>query len=200
MAYSAQSSTRIIVGDSILKNIRNINDSSIYSLSGITIDELTNKIGQIVSNHVNCKTILIHCGTNNLGRHSTPQIISKFQELISTIQTKNPLIRILISSILPRISQDPDMNAVTDHINHLLKELCAKNGCHFEASYKVFYKKNKTDPNLFTDGLHPSMTGTKRFRQFYCQRLSEMGNKATSPFSKHLYLRRSEWQHVDIHM
>jgi lysophospholipase L1-like esterase len=124
--------------------------------------------------------------------------MQKFQTIIDQTKLKYHRTSLLISSILPWADASDSMNLRIELINSKLRDLCTQNKCHFVASYKVFLKKGKVEPGLYIDGLHLNIHGTKRLRQFFCQRLSEMGSKPTNPFSSAFYLRRAQWQGVSI--
>jgi hypothetical protein len=191
-------STRIIVGDSILKNVRNISDCHIYSLSGISIFELSTKICEILSVCPDTRVIMIHAGTNNMSSHSVSKILKEFENLIDQIKPKYPNIPLLLSSILPRPCDDVHMSAKIEYTNCLLRDLCVRRKCFYVASTKVFFKAGKLCHELFVDGLHLSKEGTKRLRQFFCQRLAELGTKPSNPYCHSYYLRRCEWQSTNI--
>jgi hypothetical protein len=93
--------SRVIIGDSIVKHVRNINDCNVYSLSGISLGELPPKIDEIMSSLPTITTLLIHCGTNNLERSSVTEIMQKFQTIIDQTKLKYHRTSLLISSILP---------------------------------------------------------------------------------------------------
>jgi lysophospholipase L1-like esterase len=188
----------MIVGDSILKNIRNIYDCHIFSLSGASLNEISTKFDEAIFHCPEAKTVLIHGGTNDLINQDVTSMIAKYEALIEKIHSNHPNISLQISCILPRPRDDASIDMKRKRVNHLLRDLCVKKRCFYVASDKVFYKSGKLINELFTDGLHLNMTGTKRLRQFFCQRLSELGAKPTNPFCHAHYMRRNEWQNSDL--
>jgi lysophospholipase L1-like esterase len=191
-------SSRVVIGDSILKNIRNINDCHIFSLSGASLDEISSKIDEILTHCPDAKTLLVHGGTNDLNNQSVAQIITKYEHLIDKFKSKYPNMSLQLSCILPRPGDNIHINSKLDQVNHLLRNLCVAKRCFYVASNKVFYRSGSLCPDLFSDGLHLSMLGTKRLRQFFCQRLSELGCKPANPFCYASYLRRTEWHHKNL--
>jgi lysophospholipase L1-like esterase len=189
-----ETANRLVIGDSILKNVRHIRDSSIFSLSGITLDELSHLIPILLDLSPNAKCILVHCGTNNIGRDDTDAIIMKYQSIISAIASIKPSVKILLSSILPKFDKESNPDESVSEINSILWEKCKEWKCEFVASYKVVCRREKPCPVYFYDGIHLNKEGTFRFRQLLLQRLSELGTKPRSVFSSATYLRRNQWQ------
>ena len=47
-------------------------------------------------------TCVIHCGTNDIGSVSSDALVEKLKEVLSSVRTQNPDMKILISNITPR--------------------------------------------------------------------------------------------------
>jgi lysophospholipase L1-like esterase len=188
-----KSSSRLIVGDSILKNVRHIKDSSIFSLSGAKLDDVTRLMPDIISSCPNTSSVLIHCGTNDVDSFDLDEIVSKFENLIKTINNINPETKILISSILPKFDKNGESDPRISKINKAIWDKCASWRCFFVASFKVLSHEDEPCSAYFLDGIHLNKDATLRVRQFMTQRLAEWGNKPQSPFSSATYLKRSQW-------
>jgi hypothetical protein len=184
---------RLVLGDSILKNVRHIKDCAVYSLSGINLEELTRMVRQNPDLCKNYKTILIHCGTNNIQKDSKETIVLKFKLLIDEIRIINPSVNLLISDILARPIDHTSHGQRVIETNCLLRGKIPLWNCHLVASHKISFRNCKPVPELFLDGLHLNQNGTMKLKQFLSQRLSEYGTKPISHRCSSLYLRRHQW-------
>jgi hypothetical protein len=78
-------------------------------------------------------------------------------------------------------------------VNNRLKKVCSEWGVKFVATYKMTIRAGKPVTELYADGLHLTELGVKRVRQFFCMRLSEMGNKPLNARESSIYLKRWQW-------
>jgi lysophospholipase L1-like esterase len=185
--------SRVILGDSILRNVRNINDSNVISLSGSNFADITNLIMKYPIIISNAKSILIHCGTNHITKDPPNDIMIKFCSLIKAIKEINSDCAIVISSILPRPLDDNNSSKLVIDVNKLLKLECRKQNLSYIATNKLFLKYGSPLSDYFYDGLHLSPAGVMRLRQMFLQRLSSLGNKPTTHTSVSLYFKRFQW-------
>jgi lysophospholipase L1-like esterase len=186
--------SRLVLGDSLLKQVKYINDCDVYSLSGAKIEELTNFI---VKNHSIVSkpaSVLIHCGTNNISVDSEDCIISKFERMIEIIRTLNGKAKILISSILARPVDHSKYGLKCAKINKILRDMSKTWNVAFVASHKITLKFGKPKTEMYYDGLHLNAAAVKKFRQFISQRLCEYGTKPSILISgSNYYYRRIHW-------
>jgi uncharacterized protein YunC (DUF1805 family) len=185
--------SRIILGDSILRNIRNINDCNVISLSGANFVDLTHLIIKYPIIVTNAKSIMIHCGTNHITKEHTNDIIIKFCSMIKAIKGINSACTIIISSILPRPLDDSNNSRTVIDVNKLLKLECTKQNLRFISTNKLFLKYGKPQSDYFYDGLHLNPAGVLRLRQMFSQRLASLGNKPLTHTSASIYLKRFQW-------
>jgi hypothetical protein len=185
--------TRIIIGDSIVKNFRHIKDCDVYSFSGVSLEEMTKLISSYPSLISSVSTILLHCGTNNIEKDTTETILSKFEALVHVVKSINADAKILISSILPRPLDFSTLGFRATVINSSLKRKCLNWGVYFVATHKMTLKFGKFCPEFYQDGIHLNQPGVKRVRQFFCQRLAEFGSKPLDNVGSTLYLKRWQW-------
>jgi lysophospholipase L1-like esterase len=190
---SMKSHTRVILGDSIVKNIRHINDCNVISLSGSTFDDLSNLIAKYPEIISKASSILIHCGTNHITVDSPGTVLTKFCILTNLIIAINSDCKILISSILPRPRDDSTFGDKVKDVNKLLKLECSKKKFSFLMTNKLFLKHGKPIESYFYDGLHLSTSGNMRLRQMFSQRLATLGNKPTMQTCDYCYLKRHQW-------
>jgi lysophospholipase L1-like esterase len=183
----------VLLGDSILRNIRHISDSNVISLSGSTFSDLTNLISKHPSIISNASTILIHCGTNHISKEPVHNIMTKFHSLIKAIRDSNSKCKIIVSSILPRPLDDDSSNIIVKDVNNQLKAECTKQNMFYIATNKLFLKSGKPVSEYYYDGLHLTSTGVMRLRQMFSQRMAALGNKPTTHTSAAVYFRRHQW-------
>jgi len=79
--------------------------------------------------------IIIHLGTNDVNS-TTDKIIADFRELILLIKSTDSLVKIFISSILPRPVDFNYTGPKCKSINLLLCKICSQYNVHFIRSYK----------------------------------------------------------------
>jgi lysophospholipase L1-like esterase len=185
--------SRLIVGDSIIRDIRYIRDCEIMSLSGIRLEELAIRIRRIIPETQRPNTVLIHCGTNNIERDDPESIGLKIKEIIDEIKRPCSSTTVIVSAILPRPRDDELVRHKVKNVNVKLKANCPSWGAVFIATHRLMLKYGHPQSCYYRDGLHLNKEGTKRLRQFFSQRLAERGNKPTNDQTKTTYLRRSQW-------
>jgi lysophospholipase L1-like esterase len=139
------------------------------------------------------KTLIIHCGTNDVQNGTPDEIISRFETLVKSIKNLNHLMKILISSILPRPLDDSTNAPKVILTNKILKAKCLEWEVCFIRSNSIMIKHGKPVTSYFQDGLHLSAQGVVRLKQFFSQMLTEKGNKASKSDTSSLYMRRCDW-------
>jgi lysophospholipase L1-like esterase len=139
-------------------------------------------------------TILLHCGTNNVVKNNIPEIISKFENLITLLNRLNPNVKILISTILARPIDFDKYGAKCAELNQKLKTFCHDHHLGYVATHKITLKYGRPITDLYYDGIHLKDTGVRKLKQFLSQRLAEYGNRPTQLGFTSTYLKRSHWQ------
>jgi hypothetical protein len=179
-----------------VKHVRHVRDTNVLSLSGAKLDDITNLIQDLLDLCPNAKCTLVHCGTNNVDQDTCEEIVLKTVVLVTKIRQLKPDMKILVSSILPKLKTDGTWNKSVDQINEMLWAKSGPCQFYFVASYKVIVDCKTKMPNhdYYLDGIHLNKMGTLRLRQFLTQVLSEQGHKSQVVFSSSTYLRRSQWQ------
>ena len=123
-----------ILGDSIAKNIQGFkmkqainNDQNVYvkSFSGATVDCMNSYVCPTIKR--NPKTIILHCGTNDL---SSPQaacnITQDIIDLAKTLETGNNAV--IVPGLVPR---GDFLNGKVTEVNKVLKQLCQSKNLKF---------------------------------------------------------------------
>ena len=131
-----------IISDSMAKNVTGIFGATPQIFSGKTISQVANKIQYGYATLEPFDYVIIHVGTNDLGdRAPYDHIISDFCNLIGICQNKKQAIKIIVSSILPRLV---DLN-ITDWVrrkvnDHLQKSMSKSMRFKYVCSYKPFMR------------------------------------------------------------
>ena len=75
--------------------------------------------------------IILHVGTNNLGRQNPQIIMSEYMGLIEVAQRNNPGANIILSAILPRLKDQWEHGREIVQINKELKKYTKERGVKF---------------------------------------------------------------------
>jgi hypothetical protein len=187
--------TRLIIGDSLLRNVRHVNDCNVISLSGIRLEELSDLIRIRPSTLSGYSSILVLCGTNNVGHDTIAIILEKLELLVRQIYMANEQAIVLLSSILARPLDHDRVGHMCAQLNRQLKVKCMEWGVKFVAAHKITLKFGKPINDLFYDGIHLKQPGVIKLRQYLSQRLAEYGTKAVNQtHGQSIYLRRQGWK------
>jgi len=96
----------ILLGDSILRNISNINNTQVMCYPGMTMK----KLGLLIAHDKipelkNKRLIVVHCGTNDASKHriDLDALLERIQFVIMAIREIVPNAIIAISHIIPRV-------------------------------------------------------------------------------------------------
>jgi lysophospholipase L1-like esterase len=157
----------LVITDSIGKYLEDIWYMELVAVRGARINSMKTMIKNKEINLSLYSHIIIHLGTNDVNS-TTDKIIADFRELILLIKSTDSLVKIFISSILPR---PVDFNLYTGSkcksINLLLCKMCSQYNVHFIRSYKRFSNKALPVRSLYAneDGcLHLNEAGQYELR------------------------------------
>ena len=121
--------------------------------------------------------IIIHLGTNDVVNSTTDKIIADFRELILLIKSTDSLVKIFISSILPRPVEINYTGPKCKSINLLLCKICSQYNVHFIRPYKRFKKKALPVRSLHAikdGGLHLNEAGQYELRRCFQHAINHM--------------------------
>ena len=108
-------------------------------------------------------TIVYHVGTNNVGQDSA-HIKDAFLYLLEVTRQRNPQVRVFLSEILPRRRDHSHTAPQVKAMNKWLKRWAAVEGCFIINGYHLFFSKKGELPKfLFSDDLHLSSAGCRKF-------------------------------------
>ena len=110
------------------------------------------------------KFVVIHTGSNDASCCYDPlYVANSVKECVFEVTLKNPIVNIIVSSVLPRLKAkqnlncDIDENGVIKEINGYLRDFCR--------DFSLVFVENWSDtpPELYyRDGIHLSLKGCKR--------------------------------------
>ncbi|MGL5942308.1 MAG: GDSL-type esterase/lipase family protein [Waterburya sp.] len=126
---------------------------------GWTIDKLTTLVDDGSLTEYQPDIVLLMAGTNDIIRHdSASKVITELNQLIDSLQTQLPDVKIFFSSIAPldpEILDEQRANTVTE-VNALLPELAEQQG---EGVTYVNGAGLLSTEDLVADGIHPNAAG-----------------------------------------
>jgi hypothetical protein len=146
------------------------------------------------STYQNGKVILLHCGTNDIPKTPIKDFIPKFKRLVDLIRINAPQIVIIVSAVLPRLRDDAIFYEKIKEVNFQVKKSCEEWRVWFVPSNRLMLRNGKPIVDYYYDGLHLNNHGIIRLKQYFSQKLSELGGKPTSVNSTTSYQKRSEWK------
>lgn len=154
----------------------NVDGLTVKSYRGATISDVENYIKRDNLFLYSYDCIILHVGTNDVKSRGVKQIMQAYKFLFRACRNvAGQAIRIVVSSILPRlIDYETTKNSVMQ-INHNLEQFCTKNNIKFVRSYKRFLHAGQPIPSLYATrdgGLHLNYEGTKQLRQCFINTLS----------------------------
>ena len=175
--------SRLLVGDSMVKHIKYLNDTDIVSFRGAKVEDLSKMLKNEAwkMQLMQYSTVLLFVGTNNIEGDLSKEHMCKYKELVSSLKALNPTWSIVLSSILPRPRDDEVNGYKVILMNYLLKKHSSSWGATFIPSYKLFMYKGHISKEYYCmqhyDRIHLNNSGVLRIRQYVQQKLSECGNR-----------------------
>ena len=177
----------LLIGDSIvfgLKRYKAVNKTFFPTAlnHGIRGDRVENVLWRLRNTRLNSnvKTVLIHCGTNNLDHNTPTDIVNGLMNTAPLIHLHHPHIKIIISGILPR----DDIHSPRRHriaiINGMLKERCAEtsNVYFLEHDHDWTWDDGRINANFYyVDDLHLVAKGNYKFAKKICSFICNLNNR-----------------------
>ena len=150
--------TTVVLGDSIVKNIRGFKmkeaidhqeNVHVYTFPGADIDAMNSHVTPTMKK--NPETIILHCGTNDLGGNDSAQTVAEnIAELAQALNTN--VNKVYVSGIVPRGDR---LNEKAMEVNEKLQRMCQRRKIQFIDNRNI-------DPQLHLNGsrLHLNYQGT----------------------------------------
>ena len=151
-----------LVGDSIVRHqdkefCRGNRNRSRVCHPGANIRFIADRIGEIQRD--DSEYVVVHVGTNDVGRHRSEEVIGRYRELIDRFKAGKG--RLVVSGMLPRFDVGKTVLSRMIGINDRVQEMCRQEE---RVSFVDFWEDFSRDRSLFgRDGLHLSQVGAARF-------------------------------------
>ncbi len=153
----------VLFGDSIVRHQdyefaeRMPGKRKVICKPGADLDRLTREANNLVIERAQQAVVIAHVGTNNLKRTRSEELLTKYRRFIETLKAKAG--RVIISAILPRITEDDELYSKLTYINRGVETICSELGVSYLDSYTPFV--NRTDM-FMGDGIHLNDVGNAR--------------------------------------
>ncbi|MGH0164410.1 UNVERIFIED_CONTAM: hypothetical protein FKN15_046840 [Acipenser sinensis] len=164
----------MIVGDSILRNtassVRSLDPltTTVCCLPGASVKHITENVDRLLEQTGDDPVVVVHIGTNNIGRDRPRSLQNKFRELGRKLKDKTKTV--VFSGILPAPCKGPYGQLEIQNHNAWLKSWCTQEGFTFLEHWTTFYNK---DYLYRWDGLHLNRKGTNLLRERILQEVQK---------------------------
>ncbi len=152
-AQSAAEPRTLIVGDSIIRNVRT-RTATTCCFPRATVSDVNKELRSIVMNHKTANRVIIHVGKNDIRKGQSELLKQDFSELFETLQRLE--VQSFISGPLP--ARGTNMFSRLLGLNTWLQRTCSTKGVNLIDNFNIFWGHRQ----LFKlDGLHPNKLGAR---------------------------------------
>ncbi len=152
-AQSAAEPRTLIVGDSIIRNVRT-RTATACCFPQATVSDVNKELRSIVMKHKTANQVIIHVGKNGIRKGQSELLKQDFSELFETLQRLE--VQSFISGPLP--ARGTNMFSRLLGLNTWLQITCSTKGVNFIDNFNIFWGHRQ----LFKlDGLHPNKLGAR---------------------------------------
>ena len=180
----------LLVGDSLVKGLARY--ASVWrqyfgSLGtclnfGIGGDRVQHVLWRLRHGELNCdpKIIVLHCGTNNIGKDSPKEIAEGLLTIVDQISIDCPYTRTVVTGLLPRDLEPSEFRNDIAEVNKILMENIEfsdemKNVFFLETAKDWILESGRLDESLyFTDCLHLVEAGDEKFAKAIKEKIDEV--------------------------
>ena len=153
-----------------------MNNTQIIAYRGITMEQLAVRIKDNKIPHLQSKQLIaIHVGTNNIDPRvgdSPDELFLKTRFMIDCIRQKLPTATIVISLILPRLTDFDITVARIKEYNYKVTNWASNLGVSVIPSYRNFVNHGRPIDSLYAiDNLHLKDTGTAVLQEYLSRTL-----------------------------
>lgn len=150
------SPTTLIVGDSIIRNVRFFNAAT-HCFPGSTVPVLLEKLPALLhSLPSSIKRVLVHIGSNDSARRQSELIKNDFMDLLNFLTSSGK--SVFISGPIPTVARGADSFSRILSLNTWLQSTCSTHNINFIDNFNLFWNRSL----LFkADGLHPNRNGSR---------------------------------------
>ncbi len=150
-AQGAAEPRTLIVGDSIIRNVRT-RTATTCCFPQATVSDVNKELRSIVMKHKTANRVIIHVGKNDIRKGQSELLKQDFSELFETLQRLE--VQSFISGPLP--ARGTNMFSRLLGLNTWLQRTCSTKGVNFIDNFNIFWGHRQ----LFKlDGLHPNKLG-----------------------------------------
>lgn len=179
----------IMIGDSIIKGLTRYPNvwrkyfGNINCLNfGVGGDRVQHVLWRLKNGELDCqpKIIVLHCGTNNIGRDPPLEIAEGLLTIVDEISHNCPKTRIIVTGLLPRDLKPSQFRQLVDDVNKILMENIEfsdemKNVFFLETEKDWVLDSGMLDESLyFTDHLHLVEAGDEKFAKAIRNKVDEV--------------------------
>lgn len=145
----------IIIGDSIVRNV-SINNAHTVSFPGATVAVITEKIQDVALSFPDADTLVLHVGTNDVGKRQSELLKRDFIRLFGVLEHFH--YSVSISGPTPTSGRGFGRFSRLLSLNTWLQSACRVHNVHFIDNFNLFWERG----DLFTaDGLHLNSAGAR---------------------------------------
>lgn len=178
-----------MIGDSIIKGLTRYPNvwrkyfGNINCLNfGVGGDRVQHVLWRLKNGELDCqpKIIVLHCGTNNIGRDPPLEIAEGLLTIVDEISHNCPKTRIIVTGLLPRDLKPSQFRQLVDDVNKILMENIEfsdemKNVFFLETEKDWVLDSGMLDESLyFTDHLHLVEAGDEKFAKAIRNKVDEV--------------------------
>ena len=179
----------LLIGDSLVKGLaryqsvwrKHFGDMSCLNL-GIGGDRVQHVLWRLKHGELDCdpKIIVLHCGTNNIGKDSPKEIAEGLLNCVDQISEDCPHTRTIVTGLLPRDLEPSEYRKDIAEVNKLLMENIEfsdemKNVFFLETEKDWILETGRLNESLyFTDCLHLVEAGDEKFAKAIRGKIDEV--------------------------
>ncbi len=152
-AQSAAEPRTLIVGDSIIRNVRS-RTATTCCFPQATVSDVNKELRSIVMKHKTANRVIIHVGKNDIRKRQSEMLKQDFSELFETLQ------RLEVQSFIggPLPARGTNMFSRLLGLNTWLQRTCSTKGVNFIDNFNIFWGHRQL---YKLDGLHPNKLGAR---------------------------------------
>jgi len=162
--------TLLVIGDSQVKYVVLGAEGTCLAFPGRRVQDMFPPARDAIAH---ASVVVFHVGTNNIGGdEDAEQVLLHYRALVTSTRRVNPLIRVVMTAILPRhpnkfvsSAQQDYMrrNRVAKEVNWMLSSLCSELHLSICSFWNTFLNRDF----ISRDGLHLSPSGVAFLRRAY---------------------------------
>lgn len=151
----------LVVGDSILRQVdswvaKPRSDRMVTCLPGAKVADITRVIDRLVDSAGEESAVVVHVGTNDVGKCSREVLEQKFRLLGRRLKARTS--KVAFSEVLPVPRVGPERQSQIRSLNAWMRRWCKEEGFKFVRHWDSFWDKRELYKR---DGLHLSREGTR---------------------------------------